>query len=130
MIRRNKRGYRWQRFFYSPLAIVLCAVLTFLLLRSVWQVRLKQELVVSEKEAVESELKQLEERKKTLEANLQFLSTARSVEAEIRSKFFVAKEGEKVIAVMPAKQATSGPATSTASWLQRWEDFWAKWGSE
>jgi len=127
-MRRIKRRNRWQKIFYSPPVLLLCLLLIILLVRSVWQINTKREFVTSEAEALQAQLKRLEERKKTLEANLQFLASPRSVEAEIRSKFFVAKEGEKVIAVVPQQEIMSGLATSSSPWLKRWEEFWDKLG--
>jgi len=51
----------------------------------------------------------LEERKEALERNIETLSTDRGVEQEIRNKFEVSKEGERVIVLVDKKDEENEP---------------------
>ncbi len=74
---------------------------------------------------VEREAAALEERKNSLEAEVNYLSNERGIEAEMRRQFDVALEGEKVVVIVedePDDIETIPIATSTNE--GRWYEFW------
>lgn len=75
-----------------------------------------------------NEVSKLEERKTELEAQVQYLSHERGLEAEMRRQFDVAKEGEQVVIIInDDENSTVEPlppleATTTAD--RAWYEFW------
>ena len=67
------------------------------------------------------ELANLQSRKQVLEGTIAELKTSRGEEATLRETYGVAKPGEGVIIVVPAKEATTTPALpwwrKVMSWL-------------
>ena len=88
----------------------------FWLASLIWGLVGKAQIAVSQANNAKRQYQALEERKKTLEANLAALGTERGQDAAIRTTFGVARPGEEVIVVVPP--ATTAP-TSTPSWWQK-----------
>ena len=94
---------RLKRLAYSPVSLVILAVLLLLLLHSVWGVFTKSQISKAARERAEKELQALETRQEVLSQELQRLNTEAGVEAEIRERFQVAKQGEGVIIIEDKK---------------------------
>lgn len=75
---------------------------------------------------VEAEATALQARKDALEAEVQYLSDERGIEAEMRRQFDVAKEGEKVVVIVEEEEdeqiETIEVEASTNE--KRWYEFW------
>ncbi len=75
---------------------------------------------------VESEKQRLLERQQELEADVEYLSNERGIEAEMRRQFDVAREGEQVVIIVPDETTEIQPLeVSTTTPSERpWYRFW------
>ena len=105
----------------SVILLVCCA----LLLMSVYK-RYQIEQEMADRRAVlEAERAALLERKDELEAEVSYLQDERSVEAEIRQSFDVAKEGEQVVVILDGsddqvENLEEEPVEEPAPWYIFW----------
>lgn len=94
-----KERTRIRRFVYAKPTILLLFVLSAVSLRGAWGMYQKsKEAIANRDKAVASE-QELFLREKGLHADISKLSSERGQEEEIRNRFMVAKDGEKVIIV-------------------------------
>jgi cell division protein FtsB len=114
----------WQRTVYSRPVIILLVILIVILARPVWKIWSKSRVVAEEQSQVVTQLAELQSRRDFLLQEIAALQTARGVEGEIRKKFPVVKEGEKVIIV--SEEAIT-PATSTATTTGWWAQTKGLW---
>lgn len=111
---------RWRRLVYSRPIIILLALVIIALARPVWKIGHQARVVETEEEQVAAELAALESRRDFLEREIAALQTARGIEGEIRKKFPVVKEGERVIIVGEETAALAATTTATSSnWWQK-----------
>ena len=110
---------RVRRAVYAKPTIAILLVLTVITLRGAWGMYEKnQEAEINSGKAV-ADLKRLETRQTELKNDIDRLSSTRGQEEEIRNRFMVAKDGEKVIIVTQPEGQTlhtvtvSGEATQT-----------------
>jgi cell division protein FtsB len=78
------------------------------------------------REAIESEIQVLKERKNTLDEDIQYLSNERGIESEMRRQFDVARDGEQVIIIVEdeeEKEVLEEGATTTNKG-RAWYQFW------
>lgn len=74
----------------------------------------------------EQEQARLRERRTELEADVEYLSNERGIEAEMRRQFDVAREGEQVVIIVedeepaPASATTSDDAEVERPWYRFW----------
>lgn len=75
--------------------------------------------------AVESEIATLEERRETLDTQVQYLSNERGIESEMRRQFDIAREGEQVVIILEDEKSQELEVTATSSKKERaWYRFW------
>jgi len=75
--------------------------------------------------AVESEIFDLEERRKMLDTQVQHLSNERGIESEMRRQFDVAREGEQVVIILDDEKNLPPQSTTTDNQKERpWYRFW------
>ncbi len=103
-----------RKILYSPIVLLLLAILFVLLFRGVWGVFQKERLSAQNLEKERNEFEKLAQREKTLAASLDYLKTDQGVENEIRTKFRVVK-GEEQVAVIVDSQATGTEETATTT---------------
>jgi len=78
------------------------------------------------REQVEIEAAVLQERKDSLETEVNYLSDERGIEAELRRQFDVAKDGEKVVVIVEEEETEEvetiplAPSTNEKRWYQFW----------
>jgi cell division protein FtsB len=106
----RKKSYR--KYIYSPFSLFLLFIIFILLLKALWGVYTKERRSAAYLEREQSELNRVLDRKKELAQAVEYLKTDRGVEAEIRSKFRVVKEGEKVAVIVGDEKVE---ATTTAT---------------
>lgn len=82
----------------------------------IWGLIGKEEIARKAAATAHTQLTSLEDRKATIQGDLDTLSTPRGKDAAIRTAFGVAKPGEEVIIVVPA--ATSAPTSTPQTWWQ------------
>lgn len=98
---------RLRRMLYAKPTLIILTLITAGLLQASWSMYKKSEEALAKKEKAAWELEELKQREAELSRDIERLSTERGVEEEIRERFMVAKEGEKVIIVSePEKQKT------------------------
>ncbi len=74
---------------------------------------------------VESEMTRLLERKAELEADVEYLSNERGIEAEMRRQFDVAREGEQVVIIVEDESTVQPLEAATSTPEERpWYRFW------
>lgn len=103
-----------RKILYSPIVLLVFSIILVLLLKGVWGVYQKERLSAQNLEQEKGELEKLALREKNLAASLDYLKTDQGIESEIRTKFRVVKEGEKV-AVILDNQASSAPVVATTT---------------
>lgn len=96
-----------QRLFSWP-AIVVLIILCVWLIRGVWDVYMQERQTRINKDQRLSHLEELQEREYALQTEIDRLNTDRGIEAELRQKLEVAKEGEQVIVLLDAPEIPSG----------------------
>jgi len=101
---------------YHPVTLVLLGILVVFFAHSTWAVWQKKRDSAELKNISAASLSDLEARDTELRANIANLQTDNGVEAEIRSKFNVAKPGENMVVVVDNSSTTLQTATSTGFW--------------
>lgn len=106
-----------KKMFFSKVTLLLLLVLVVILGRSTWSVYQKAQGAKNRSDLADVALSDLEQRKEFLETSIDFLGTEEGVEAEIRSKFGVAKEGEGVITLLdPPPEVAQSDYTEKSLW--------------
>lgn len=118
---------KFKSIFNSRITQVLFLVLAILIFWSAWE-RYQIAKEMSDKRLVlEEEIKELKVRKDTLDERVEYLSSERGMEAEVRRQFDVAREGEQVVVILESEleKATTTELTPTSTAKTRpWYKFW------
>jgi len=85
---------------YSPLSLIILFLILFFVVKGFFGVYQKYSFSKDELLKSESELQLLKDKKEKIDHKIQNLETETGIEQEIRSKFDVAKEGEKLIVIV------------------------------
>lgn len=116
---------KMRRVLYSTPFIVLIFLLgVFMCVSAYNRFTVERDMAVKLQER-EDTLTALKQRAAVLGAKVDHLENERGIEEELRNRFDVAKEGEKVVVILDDKESTTSGATSTvqnqsaprASWL-------------
>lgn len=99
----SQKRKMWKKIYSIPVLILLLVIL-FFVLKGTWIIFMKSSYSHKQKIAVEAKLIALQERKNSIEKKIQRLNTETGVEEEIRSKYDVAKEGEKLIVIVDEEE--------------------------
>ena len=75
----------------------------------------------------ETELNALRQRAAALEAKVEYLQDERGVEAEIRSRFDVAKEGEQVVIIVEDERELEAESAVQPADIPKPERRWYQW---
>ncbi len=102
-----------RRAIYAKPTILVLAVLVVITLRGAWGMYLKNQEAAIKRDKANTELVALETREKELNEDIARLKTERGQEEEIRNRFMVAKEGEKVIIVTTPERDKEHTVTVT-----------------
>jgi len=87
----------FRKIFFSRFVFILFLCAVVFVCVSVFDIYQKSKRAVLKSEIVENELYDLQNRKETLEANINRLETNIGIETELRKKFQIKKPGEKFI---------------------------------
>ncbi len=120
-MRELEHRQRLKRRLYSLPALVLLLIITVALVRGTYFLVLKERETAQEAEALALRAKSLAEREQTLLKETSKLGTESGVEEEIKSKFNVAREGERVAVIVDRPQLESATTTEDLPW---WKRFW------
>ncbi len=96
---KKKRRSRISHILFSPLVIVVLAVIVVLLGRSVWNLYGKERDAATELAGAAAQNQRLLKNKATLSQEIAHLQTPEGVDEAIRSTFNVAKPGENLIII-------------------------------
>ncbi|MDQ3089661.1 MAG: septum formation initiator family protein [bacterium] len=110
-----------KRRMYSIPALILLLVLVLLTVRGTWQVLEKRAESIKYVEALEERSKILEERKRELDEEVDYLETEAGIDEEIKERFNVAKMGEKVVIIVDPKPIATTTLSEDVPWYKR---FW------
>lgn len=95
---------RMMKKIYSIPVLIFLLIILFFVLKGTWGIFKKSSFSEKQRIAVEAELIALQERKNSIEKKIQRLNTETGIEEEIRSKFDVAKEGERLIVIVDEEE--------------------------
>lgn len=98
---------RLRRVLYAKPTIIFVAFLVALTVQAAWEMYQKSYDALARRDKVTAELISLTEREKELHKDISRLLSEEGTEAEIRSRFMVAKEGEKVMIIASPMAAES-----------------------
>lgn len=113
----------YKKFIHSPGALFVLFILTLIVLKALWGVYKKERLSAEYLAREQGEYNKMIARKNELTQSVEYLKTDRGVEAEIRSKFRVVKEGESVAVIVDNDASTSAPEVSTTTNKSGWQKF-------
>ena len=118
MLRFDERRLLRRVVFSWPIAGAL-VLLTFFLGSATWHIWQKERITAERRSQSRRELRDVSTRETELRAEIERLTTARGQEEEVRSKFEVARPGEKVIVIVdaPADSQTAG-ALESSLWVR------------
>ena len=116
-IKRKNEG-DWKKYALFCLLLLLLVVLSNST-RKVYNKKVETEKALAR---MQQESRELEERKKILEENLNRIQTDEGMEFEIRKKFNVARAGESVAIIVEEEATTTPPNTSPSFW-QKFKSF-------
>jgi cell division protein FtsB len=94
-----RRKYRIRRFFGSGIAFAVVLLLFVVFVHAAFSMYLNAKEAQDKRDLARAELKRLEARESDLETEVAKLSSDRGVEEELRNRYFIAKEGERVAVV-------------------------------
>lgn len=119
---------KMRNFIFSRPVFIIFLLLTVSLSFSIFKVYKKSLQASLKNDAIETEIQNLETRKKALEENLNRLQTPEGAEEELRQKFQIKKPEEEFIVIIEEepKQAEQVPGTETKKGLlQKIRDFFS-----
>lgn len=105
---------------------MLLLLVVIMMGKSVWQFYQRERTVAAEEKSLRRELLALAARRDELAADVARLETDRGVEEEIRERFGVVKEGEKVINLV-GETVPAPPAAAVVPW---WRALWNRFFGE
>jgi cell division protein FtsB len=113
---------------YAKPTIIILALITLFVARGAWSMYGKYTEATEKRDKTLAELNKLETREADLAHDIARLSSDRGVEAEIRGRYMVAKEGEKVMIIADAPELPSQEGTSLNNDPTLWQKFLAAVG--
>jgi len=103
MLRASEKRFI-QKTVFGKIGLVALVVLFAVFANGTWSVYKKASFSKENRQMAEQELAELHERSAALEEELARLDTERGVEEEIRQKYDVGREGEKLIVLVDAPE--------------------------
>jgi cell division protein FtsB len=110
---------RVKRVLFSKATSVILAIILILLGRITWRIYQKERDSRDRVTQLTREAGELENRRDDLATSLTRLKTDRGAEDEIRTKFAVVKEGERIIQIVEPHGTTSTTTEPKKGWWQR-----------
>lgn len=120
----SKEKKKIRKFLYSPLTLIFLGLILMVLVRAGWGVYHKERVSKENLERQKVELEKLALREENLAQSINYLKSEEGVEAEIRSKFRLAKEGESVAVIIDNEAPTTTTSQATISTISA--GFWGK----
>ncbi len=117
-----KKKKNYKKVIYSPFVLFFLFLILLILLKAVWGVYKKEQISAQYLQKEQEQLAAVSSREKELASSIDYLKTDQGIEAEIRSKFRVVREGESV-AVIVGSDATDTPNIATTTSPGLWQRF-------
>lgn len=114
----RRKTNKLQKVIYSVPFLLGLAVLVVLVMSSAWSMFQKKESTQRTVERLQAEEQELEERRDIVSNAALDISTERGLESEIREKFSVAKEGERVIVLIDDEDQPASTTDQEENWWQ------------
>jgi len=108
-----------KKIIYSKFTLIFLIFLLVIVVKGVWRVYGEAKMTKENRILAQQELEELENRKRKIELKLEELNSDLGLEKEIRNKFSVVKEGEKMIMILDEKKS------NYKSDLKK-DNFWSK----
>ncbi len=106
----------WQRVLLSWPTIIILIFVTILLTQSLWDIYKKSIESSTKANLAKNELAKLLERKDSLTKDLNRVSNSAGIEAELRDKFDVGKDGERLLVIID-KEIEQQEVKPKESWI-------------
>lgn len=116
MKRFKKRRDNWV---YSQVSVIVLLIVALFIWNGVWGVYKKESVSRHKADELKVQVDELEERKEQLTLRVEDLETDKGKSREIREKFDVVREGERVAILIDPKEATTTEEAPEKS-------FWGK----
>lgn len=108
----------------SPLVLLPLAVILLFLAQGTWNLYVKNRDSGLQLRLAQERLSRLEERQRALSTGIERLKTESGIEAEIRDRFQMAKEGEKAVVIVDSSSKPVQLELSEEGFLQKiWNFF-------
>jgi cell division protein FtsB len=121
-MRELQQKQRMKRRLYSTPALVLLAFITFLFVRGTYVVLEKKSESARSVELLEAKAVALRQKQVELTDNIESLKTAEGIEKEVKEKYNVAKEGERVVILVDREATTTDNTAVSKPW---WQKAWS-----
>jgi cell division protein FtsB len=121
IVKQFKTRRKLKRIFYSPVTVIVLALVMFVLARGTWSVYQKYLISSDRLLQAKSQLSALKAQEGDLSQSIAQLSTASGTEAVMRTNFRIVKPGESLAVIV--NTATTAPTTTPL------HGFWDKLGS-
>lgn len=119
----GNHNHPWKKLMNSPIMIVILIGILALFAKASWNSYRRSATSADKLEQAQASLAGLKSRENTLTEQIKYLSTDEGIEAELRSKFRAAMEGESVAVIIGTQaSATDGKAVGDdrpPSWWRR-----------
>ncbi len=113
---------KMRKLVYSRTALIVLCVVAAIFLRATWNVYEKERLSEEYVSQAQAQLDKLSAKKEAISSSVAALGTDKGIEAEIRRKFRVVKDGEQIAVIVDDASATSATGESVATSTE--QGFW------
>ena len=111
-----------KRRMYSTPVLIILLVVTGLIIHSTYKIVQKYRESAGYVDVLKQKANDLAEREIQLKGDITRLGTDEGIDTEIKEKFNVSKEGERVAIIVGEANNSSNTATSTLHW---WKSLWS-----
>ncbi len=103
----NRNNYKYKKILYSPITIIFIFIIFIVLIKALFGAYNKERLSYNNLIKQREEIERLVDREKNLAQSVEYLKTDKGIEAEVRSKFRVAREGEYLAVIVDDESTTT-----------------------
>jgi cell division protein FtsB len=121
-MRELQQKQRMKRRLYSTPALILLAFITFLFVRGTYVVLEKKSESARSVELLNEKAIALRQKQVELADNIEALKTSEGIEREVKEKYNVAKEGERVVILVDREATTTDNTAVSKPW---WQKAWS-----
>lgn len=122
--RRRKKHANYPVIYQWPTLLIL-AVITLFAVNGAWEVYKKADRAHDERDKAHAQLQELQEQKASLKTDIEALQSQRGIDAQVRKKYGVVKEGEEVVVIVDGQQGSGQNDADNTS--QSWWDELTSW---